>query len=307
MREKRKVGKNRMERKMRKNKGAGILAAVTGAFALVCGCAAMFSGMAEAAAAADMGRTERIPTVYNLPAAAQGQSAPEGYSKASYTAVSDPLEYYRDKKPTENDLTQEEAAEIGAQLLWRLFEVRLDGATVYMGYDNGTETFPRAFWSGDVRFGTTRRPEDNCYTFMIDAVTGEGFLATYGRTLSVKVDLGLDASLAKDPGEYMKLAKEFAEKKNLVGGAVKECVYNCQGYSSNDPTITIDVYGVSGERASITFSRYDRAVLGISLDANEKIMEMMQKLWEQNAAEMDNNMAGGITGNAEEITELKAK
>ena len=58
----------------------------------------------------------------------------------------------------------------------------------------------------------------------------------------------------------MKLAKEFAEK-NLVGGAVKECVYNCQGYSSNDPTITIDVYGVSGERASITFSRYDRAVL----------------------------------------------
>ena len=67
----------------------------------------------------------------------------------------------------------------------------------------------------DVRFGTTRRPEDNCYTFMIDAVTGEGFLATYGRTLSVKVDLGLDASLAKDPGEYMKLAKEFAEKKKM--------------------------------------------------------------------------------------------
>lgn len=255
----------------------------------------------------DMGRTERIPTVYNLPAAAQSQTAPEGYSKASYTAVSDPLEYYRDKKPAENDLTQEEAAEIGAQLLWRLFEVRLDGATVYMGYDNGTETFPRAFWSGDVRFGTTRRPEDNCYTFMIDAVTGEGFSAAYGRTLSVKVDLGLDAALAKDPGEYMKLAKEFAEKKNLVGGAVKECDYNSQGYSSNDPTITIDVYGVSGERVSITFSRYDRAVLGISLNANEKIMEMMQKLWEQDAAEMDNNMAGGITGNAEEITELKAK
>ena len=78
MRENRKVGKNRMERKMRKNKGAGILAAVTGAFALVCGCAAMFSGMAEAAAAADMGRTERIPTVYNLPAAAQGQTAHGG-------------------------------------------------------------------------------------------------------------------------------------------------------------------------------------------------------------------------------------
>lgn len=302
MRENRKVRKNGMERKMRKNRGSGILAAVTGAFVLVCGCAAMFSGMAEAAAAADMGRMERIPTVYNLPAAAQSQTVPEGYSKASYTAVSDPLEYYKDKKPTEKDLTQEEAAEIGAQLLWRLFDVRLDGTTIYMGYDNGTETFPRAFWSGDVRFGKTRRPEDNCYTFMIDAVTGEGFSAAYGRTLSVKVDLGLDEALAKDPGEYMKLAKEFSEKKNLVGGAVKECVYNSQGYSSNDPTITIDVYGVSGERASITFSRYDRAVLGVSLDAHEKIMEMMYKLWEQDAM----NMAESMAGNAEENAELKA-
>lgn len=197
MRENRKVGKNRMERKMRKNKGAGILAAVTGAFALVCGCAAMFSGMAEAAAAADMGRTERIPTVYNLPAAAQGQTAPEGYSKASYTAVSDPLEYYRDKKPTENDLTQEEAAEIGAQLLWRLFEVRLDGATVYMGYDNGTETFPRAFWSGDVRFGTNRRPEDNCYTFMIDAVTGEGLFGNVWQDSERKSGFGAGCGAGK--------------------------------------------------------------------------------------------------------------
>ena len=302
MRENRKVRKNGMERKMRKNRGSGILAAVTGAFVLVCGCAAMFSGMAEAAAAADMGKMERIPTVYNLPAAAQSQTVPEGYSKASYTAVSDPLEYYKDKKPTEKDLTQEEAAEIGAQLLWRLFDVRLDGTTIYMGYDNGTETFPRAFWSGDVRFGKTRSPEDNCYTFMIDAVTGEGFSAAYGRTLSVKVDLGLDEALAKDPGEYMKLAKEFSEKKNLVGGAVKECVYNSQGYNSNDPTITIDVYGVSGERASITFSRYDRAVLGVSLDAHEKIMEMMYKLWEQDAM----NMVESMTGNAEENAELKA-
>lgn len=290
MRENKKVGKNGMERKT-KNKGTGILAAVTGAFVLVCGCAAMFSGIAEAAAAADMGRTERIPTVYNLPAAAQGQTVPEGYSKAGYTIVSDPLEYYKDKKPTKNDLTQEEAAEIGAQLLWRLFGVRLDGATIYMGYDSGTENFPRAFWSGDVRFGKTRRPEDDGYSFMIDAVTGEGFNAAYGRTLSVKVDLGPDAALEKNPGEYLKLAKEFAEKKNLVGGAVKECIYNGQGYGSNDPSISIDIYGVSGERASVTFSRYDRAVLGISLNANEKIMEMMDKLWEQNAGRIGGAMS----------------
>lgn len=291
----RKNQENRMGNRTGKNRGAGILAAVTGAFALVCGCAFMFSSMAEAATAADMGRTERIPTAYNLPAA-QTQTVPEGYSKANYKVVQDEL---LTDKPTEKDLTQAEAAELGAQFIWEIFGVKLDGATIYMGYDSGSESFPKAIWHGDVRYGKTRTPKDDGCGFWIDSVTGERFMAGLSRTLSVNVNLGFDAALEKDPSEYLKLAKEFAEKKNLVGGEVKKCVYRGQGYGGNDPSISIDVYGVSGEWASIEFSRYDKAVTAVSLDTYNRISDMMQKLIEQNAVVLPENLTETVEESAQ--------
>lgn len=302
MRENRKNRENRMGNRMGKNRGAGILAAVTGAFALVCGCAFMFSSLAEAAAEADMGRTERIPTAYNLPLAAQVRSVPEGYSKANYKVVSDEL---LTDKPAEKDLTQAEAAELGAQFIWEIFGVKLDGATIYMGYNGGSESFPKATWQGDVRYGKTRTPKDDGCSFWIDSVTGERFLAARSRTLSVKVNLGPDAALEKDPSEYMKLAKEFAEKKNLVGGEVKKCVYIGQGYGGNDPSISIDVYGVSGEWASIDFSRYDQAVVGVSLDTYNRISDMMRKLIEQNAIALPEERSETVMENAQQPVSQK--
>lgn len=286
--------KNVMEGKRKKSSGAGILVSVCGTFALVVGCSVIFGGIAKAAVTADMGRTERIPTVYNQPAAVQTKTAPVGYSKANYKVVSNPLEYYKNKKPMEKDLTQEEAAEIGAQLLWEIYGVKLDAATIYMGYDTGTINFPRASWSGDVSFGETSKKGDTSYYFSIDSVTGEGFSVSYERTLNVDVNLGLDLELEKNPKEYLKLAKELVEKKNLVHGKVKECVYNCQGYSSNDPDISINVYGVNGESVLVTFSRYDQAVRGISLSAGEKIREMVEQVWELD----DTGMSETVTENA---------
>lgn len=54
-----------------------------------------------------------IPTAYTLPAAPETSTVPEGYQKAAYTVVEDPLDYYKDKKPSEKDLSQEKAAEMG--------------------------------------------------------------------------------------------------------------------------------------------------------------------------------------------------
>lgn len=290
---------------MRKNKGKTGFA-IGGAFALVIGCTAMFGGLAEAAVTVDMRGAEMVPTAYTLPVSPETSTVPEGYQKAAYTAVADPLEYYRDKKPTEKDLTQEKAAEIGAQLLWKMFGVKLDGATIYMGYDPGTETFPRAFWSGDVRFGKSRKPGDTGYSFFIDAVTGEAFSASYGRTLNVTVNLEPDSALDKNPSEYMKLAKTFAEKKNLVNGEVKECIYNSQGYEGNDPDITINVVGINGQKAMITFSRYDQSVKGIGFPASMEIHEMMDKIMEQEA---QNRVQGGraFEETEEGAAELTAK
>lgn len=239
-------------------------------------CMVGFNTFAEAAVRSEMGRVETVPTVYNVPAQETGEEVPKGYKKANYTVEKDPLEYYKNQKPAEKDLTQEEAAELGARLVWKIFGAELDGAIIYMGYDSGTSTLPRATWSGDIRFGTERKPEDNCYSFIIDAVTGENFSVCHSRTLNVKVELGLDADLEKNPQEYLELAKQFAEQKELVGGKVAAVRYNCQGYSANDPDIAIDVVGENGEKANITISRYDKAVKGICFNASMENVEALE-------------------------------
>lgn len=227
----------------------------------------MFSLCTEAAAAAELKQPQTIPTTYSVtPEVAE--TAPEGYRQASYELVQDPLV---DTKPTSKDLTMEEAAELGAQMLWEIYGEELDSVTFYMGYTPGTETFPRAFWSGDVILSGKRNPDATRYSFMIDAVTGERFNCGYGRTLDVSVSLDYDSKLAKDCTAYTDKAIRLAEEANIVHGPVAGAEYSSQGYQSNDPNITILVTGTNGEEAYMTFSRYDQTLLGILYDASIKI------------------------------------
>lgn len=252
-----------------------------GAFALIGICAVLFNGVTEGVAAAELGKTEQIQTSYTAALTAKKKTAPSGYKKANYKIVADPLEYYADKKPTQKDISQEKAAELGAQMLWEVFGKDLSGATIYMGYDPGTEMFPRAFWNGDVRFGTARTPENPGYSFMLDAVTGEPFSASWGRVLDVTVPLELDMALEKNPQEYLDLAKEWAAKLDLVHGDVKTVNYMGQGYSANDPSVSVNVTGVNGETALMTFSRYDKKLMGVGYAAGKRISDAASEKWEK--------------------------
>ena len=46
-------------------------------------------------------------------------SIPKGYKKANYKVGDIEGEYYRNQTPTSKDMNKEDAAEIGAQVLWR--------------------------------------------------------------------------------------------------------------------------------------------------------------------------------------------
>lgn len=279
---------------------------IAGAIAAIGVCAFLFGGVSDAVMAAELGKTAAVPTSYLLKeeiseaTSTISEEMPEGnevqekraatleekadnYVKGTYKVVSDPLT--KDSTPTEKDLTQDAAAETGARMLWELYGLKMNGATIYMSYNAGTETFPRAFWSGDVRLGDTRSPEDTCYTFMIDAVTGERFNASYSRTLDKKVSLDFDQKLMDNPGEYTELAKTMAEKLDIVNGKAASSEYGCQGYSNNDPEITIEVTGTNGKRALLSFSRYDQKFKGIIYDASLKISEPAEKASAMRASE----------------------
>lgn len=260
-------------------KQKNILKLTAATFAIIGAGTILFNLAAEVTLAADNGKVETVPTSYQvadrletaLPNVTEdGKGKESDGVKVNYTLSMDSL---NTGTPTDTDLTMEEAAEAGAQYLRNIFGLDLEGAYVYMSYYPGTETFPRAFWSGDVLFQKEQTPESTRWTYMIDAVTGELFNLDYGRQIDVSVPLGYDAALEKDYGIYAELARKKTGNCKLIDSSVDRVEYNCQGYSGNDPTISVDVIGGNGEIVNMTFSRYDQAFLGLITDTSRKVTE----------------------------------
>lgn len=256
-------------------KQKNILKLTAATFAIIGAGALLFNSAAEMALAANDGKVEKVPTTYQVSDSLEtvmpeSGTKEEGSKKVNYYVSMDSL---NTGTPTDTDLTMEEAAEAGNQYLKNIFGLDLEGAYVYMSYCPGTETFPRAFWSGDVLFQKEQMPESTRWTYMIDAVTGELFNICHGRQLDVNVALGLDAALEKDYSIYAELAKKKVEECELIDGPVDRVEYNCQGYSGNDPTIAVNVIGKNGEIVNMDFSRYDQMFLGLITDTSLQITE----------------------------------
>ncbi len=256
-------------------KQKNILKLTAATFAIISAGTLLFNAAAEVTLAANDGRVDTVPTTYQVssnPEMVMPKSEIEGEisRKVNYAVSMDSL---NTGTPTDVDLTMEEAAEAGAQYLRNIFGLDLEGAYIYMSYSPGTETFPRAFWAGDVLFQKEQTPESTRWTYMVDAVTGELFNICYGRQLDVSVPLGLDTALEKDYGIYAELAKKKTEECKLIDSPVDRVEYNCQGYFGNDPTIAVYVIGKGGEIVNMSFSRYDQKFLGLITDTSRKVTE----------------------------------
>ncbi len=256
-------------------KQKNILKLTAAAFAVIGTGTLLFNAAAETALASSAKRTQTVPTSYqvsnDLEIISQKPGITEESGGIANCQVS--MDSLNTGTPADTDLTMEEAAEAGVRHLGNIFGVDLEGAYVYMMYNPGTVTFPRAFWSGDVLFEKKQTPESTRWTFMVDAVTGELFNAGHGRQLDANPPLGLDQALEKDCSQYKELARKKTEECGLMDGPVDRVEYNCQGYSGNDPDIALDVIGENGEMINMSFSRYDQEFLGIITDTSLKISE----------------------------------
>ena len=235
----------------------------------------LFNSATEIALIANNGKVEKVPTSYQISNSLQtvlpkAETKEKGSEKVNYFVSMDSL---NTGTPTNTDLTMEEAAEVGSKYLENIFGLDLKGAYVYMSYSSGTETFPRAFWAGDVLFQKERNPESTRWTYMIDAVTGELFNIGHDEPLDVSVSLDYDTTLEKDYHLYAELAQNKIEECKLMDSLVDRVEYNCQGYSGNNPTITVDVIGENGEIVNMSFSRYDQMFLGLITDTSRRITE----------------------------------
>ncbi len=256
---------------MRKN----ILKLTGTTFAIIGTGIILFNSAAEMAFGANNGKTENVPTSYQVSSnlettLTKAKTKEEGSEKVNYSVS---MDSFNNGTPVNTDLTMEEAAEVGNQYLKKMFGLDLEGAYVYMSYNSGTATFPRAFWTGDVLFQKERTPESARWTYMIDAVTGELFHISRHIELDESVPLDLDAALKNDYHLYAELSQEKVEEWELMNSPVDRVEYNCQGYSGNNPTIAVDVIGENGEIINMSFSRYDNTFLGLITDSSRKITE----------------------------------
>ena len=140
----------------------------------------LFQGVTLAMTEAEFKKINTIPTSYanytaSLPQAAP-TSLPEGYTKANYTVGAINNEWYRNQMPTSKDMTKEDASEIGAQALWEIFDLNLEGQVIEMGYQQASESYSRSIWTAEVLIN-----DEESYYFSVDSVTGE--LITIGRIL----------------------------------------------------------------------------------------------------------------------------
>lgn len=277
------------------NKKSGRFATIAAAVLLVSGVGAgIFSMAAEATARTAVKDVQEVPTSFHVPAEVfipeAGQSDAENAAEKKQEAVDYhvSMSELNKENPTDIDLTMEEAADIGVKYLEDIMGMDAAGINVYMSYNSGTETFPRPFWDGDVRFGKLELTDDDIWSFSIDAVTGELFTVGYSQTLDVDVPLGYDTSLETNYGVYAEAARELAERHNLVGGPVREVKYGTQGYGGNDPDITMEVYGENGQMAILSFSRYNQRFLGLITDTSRVIADAaMEDLMKEDAEATD--------------------
>lgn len=256
-------------------KRKSILKMTAAACAMIGATTILFSMAAEGAVWARSGRVETVSTSYQVSdskaaALAEEEGTEGSKGEVNYHVSMDSL---NTGTPAAIDLTMEEAAKKGTDYLKNVFGLDLKGAYVYMMYNPGTVTFPRAFWMGDVLFEKRQTPESTRWTFMIDAVTGELFNISHSRKLDAHPSLDYDAKLEKDYNLYAELAKKKVEECGLMDCAVDRVEYNCQGYTLNDPDITVNAIDEKGKIVTMSFSRYDQKFLGLMTDASRRISE----------------------------------
>lgn len=238
----------------------------------------VFGWLSEGVLAAESAGTSQVPTSYSrivlpetvLPLANSSNSElQKSNEEANYIIEKDEFGGTPDAK----DIPMDQAASIGAQELEKIFGIDLEDANITMKYFPATELFPRAYWYGSAELPGKKASLDNPgvrnYGFNVDAVTGNILCSQVVRYVDgpeISGFSGFDKELSKDPSAYTEKAKEIGEHFNVVQSKIVSAEYTSQGYTSNDPYVTITLTGENGRRAKISISQHDQTLTDIQYE-----------------------------------------
>ncbi|HWQ73958.1 MAG TPA: hypothetical protein VN441_01470 [Syntrophomonas sp.] len=249
-------------------------AAVIGVCALVC------AGVTQVCFSVVANQTAVVPASYQTQALNGGSGAPvpAGYVKADYQLQTGPYS----SQPDAQAISPEEAAERGAQDLWKVFGLNLQGQTIEMTYNAVTSTQPRANWTGIITIDNNLS-----YWFSVDAITGEVRGTHMDKYWDKGVNTGMDVSLIENHATYDALARSITAKKQLLSDKIATVEYYGQGYSSSpsgalNADIQMRVTSANGQQAQLTFSRYNQEFLGVDYDCWIQEAALIEEQLEKN-------------------------
>ena len=185
-----------------------------------------FMGINSIVFAAATNGAESIPlttTSVNIPTE---NVPPEGFQSPTLTIYVPMHEWHHDPSTNVHAMSAEEAAELGAQYIWEMFGVCIDGKVVEMAYTAWSSM--TRYWQGTVANSIEDiENHDTLFFFALDAVTGERINIHCTRTAPSRDPRALGAtneefmhirrgSLNTDPPTcmdiYEEAAKNFAAK-----------------------------------------------------------------------------------------------
>lgn len=173
-------------------------------------CGTIFVGASNTVMALALDKEESIPTTYNISTTVIDKA--DDYVKADYNVLENKIM----SSTNASALPIEEAAEIGAQYLWDMFQIDLEGKTIYMSYFVDPSV-AKAYWSGDIiETGSDISDGPPTYRFVIEAISGKrnSVSKQYGRkeaTVPFNYQK-VTEEYRNNCDEYLQLAKQFTEK-----------------------------------------------------------------------------------------------
>lgn len=262
---------------MSKSKGHQTKKLLFGSLAVIAVTTLAFGGISQWVKAAEIGKTEVVPTSYSLPSSHEVNSqVPEHFEKRDYH-----IKFVGNDQPTPNDLDMKQAAELASQHWWRIFQLDVSGKTLEVSYSPVSDTQQRARWNVRVEIH-----EDLAYDFSVDAITGENHAISRWIYYDAEIPEGMDVSLIHNNQPYQELAKEAATKYQLLSGEVTAVEYAGQAYftsrtGAKNASISFRVTSDTGEEIQISFSRYNQELLSVEFGSWLKEADELARLIEQ--------------------------
>ena len=288
---------------MKKIKGSGIITAA--AFLSIGIFSAAFIAVNSLTLAAAAGKTESIPPVtatVNIPAAEPVM--PEDYQQPDFTVYVPENKWY---SVGANDLSAEEAAQIGALYIWDMFGESIDGKAVEMYY-SAWDSHTRAYWHGyvadsfedlknNVMTDAMRTTTNPVYGFTICAASGERVdiqavsnyvnipaLSELHNDMNRRDELAKLRSAQQPPerlDEYAQAAEAFAAKHFAGSEVVGVEFRNASAYSFDldengelfiaTQQLLFTVTDSTGREAEVSISRESKALIRIVTQHNDVV------------------------------------